>query len=94
MLGVRLSADEEERLARYARETGRPKSAVARTWILQALDREAMDQKIARAASLHAKADHDAVRQAWTEATDAWLRALDAEDGGYDWGPEGPPGTT
>lgn len=91
MLGIRLSADEEERLARHAREHGRPKSALAREWIVQRLERESIDRKIADAATLHASERNEVVRQAWNDASDAWLRALDAEDGGYDWGPDGPP---
>lgn len=91
MLGIRLSADEEERLARHARERGRPKSALAREWIIQRLERESIDRKIAEAARLHAGERKEVVKQAWNDATDAWLRALNAEDGGYDWGPDGPP---
>ncbi len=68
-----------------------PKSALAREWIIQRLERESIDRKIAEAAKLHAGKREEVVKQAWNDATDAWLRALDAEDGGYDWGPDGPP---
>lgn len=91
MLGIRLSADEELRLDRYAREHGRPKSALAREWIVERLERESIDRKIADAAALFAADRDPAVRDVWDDASDAWLRALDAEDGGYDWGPDGPP---
>jgi predicted DNA-binding protein len=93
VLGVRLSLEEEERLARFAREIGRPKSALARDWILQALDRESIDRKIARAAALHAAQSEESERKSWDDLSIAWIRALDAEDGGYNWGPEGPPDT-
>ena len=91
MLGIRLSPQDEERLERHARESGRPKCALARDWIIQRLEQESIDRKIADAASLFAAERDDAVRQTWDDATDAWLRALDAEDGGYEWGPDGPP---
>ena len=91
MLGIRLTDEAEERLARYARDVGRPKSVIARDWITERLDRETVDDLIRNAARLHAD-DRDAViRQAAMDATDAHLRWLDGEDGGYDWGPEGPP---
>jgi predicted transcriptional regulator len=91
MLGVRLSPEEEERLARYARESGRPKSALARDWIIQALDRESVDRKIAKAAALHAEASENSEGQRLHDLSIGWIRALDAEDGGYDWGQAGPP---
>lgn len=87
MLGIRLPADAERRLERHARALGRGKSVVAREWILDRLDREELDSKIRAAAALHAAS----ARTVSDVATDAWLRALDAEDGGYDWGPTGPP---
>jgi predicted transcriptional regulator len=91
MLGIRLSPDAETRLARYAREVGRPKSVVARDWIIDRLDREDIDDKIRNAAALDAGERTEIANRAADEATTAWLRWLDAEDGGYDWGPEGPP---
>lgn len=90
MLGIRLKPEEEERLARHARDSGRSKSAIVREWIVERLEREDVDAMIRRAAELHAR-DADAVRRAADGATDAYLRWLDAEDGGFDWGPEGPP---
>jgi len=91
MLGIRLSGEAEERLARHAREAGRPKSVVARDWIMERLEREEIDELIRNAAALHAS-EREKVRDwAADEATNAWLRWLDAEDGGYDWGPDGPP---
>lgn len=88
MLGIRLDAAAEARLARYAQDAGQPKSMIARDWILERLDRDEFDRKIRDAAALHA-ADREDCRE--QEATDGWLRLLDAEDGGYDWGPAGPP---
>lgn len=91
MLGIRLSEEAEDRLARYARETGRPKSVLARDWIMERLEREAVDGKIAAAASLDAAERDEIIARTSNDATGAFLRWLDAEDGGYDWGPEGPP---
>jgi predicted transcriptional regulator len=91
MLGIRLSAEAEERLERHARALGRGKSVVAREWILERLDREELDRKIRDAAALHAGGREQLRDRGAEEATAAWLRWLDAEDGGYDWGPEGPP---
>jgi hypothetical protein len=91
MLGLRLSPDEEKRFTRYAREMGRPKSTLAREWLMERLDRESLDAEFRRqVASLSNSMSPQEVEEL-EAATDEWLRALDAEDGGYDWGPEGPP---
>ena len=87
MLGIRLTEIEDRRLARFAFETGRPKSALARAWIMERLERESIDEKIRIAAKLlaaEAPPTSDALGA-------AYFAALDAEDGGYDWGPDGPP---
>lgn len=90
MLGIRLSPDAEERLARHAKALGRGKSVIAREWILERLERESIDAEMRRVSEYLATVgdpppfDPDAMM-------DEWLRALDAEDGGYDWGPSGPP---
>ena len=94
MLGVRLNSNDEERLNRVARETGRPKSALARDWIKDRLDREEIDAKIANATAFDAKECRKVSERAADDATSAWLRRLDAEDGGYDWGPDGPPSSS
>lgn len=91
MLGIRLSEEDERRLSRHARESGRPKSVIARDWIRDRLNREEVDEQIRRAAALHARYSTALERQASAAASDAMLRSLDAEDGGYDWGPDGPP---
>jgi predicted DNA-binding protein len=91
MLGVRLNTDEEMRLSRFARETGRPKSTLVREWILDRLDREEIDRKIADATALDASERIAVVEHIAGDGTSIWLRGLDAEDGGYDWGPGGPP---
>lgn len=91
MLGIRLPAEAEERLERHARDAGRPKSVIARDWILQRLEREDVDELIRRAARLHATGWTDADRRRANANSDAHLSALDSEDGGYDWGPAGPP---
>lgn len=87
MLGIRLRPDEEDRLERHARSLGRAKSALAREWIVERLDRESIDALVAHAAArIAANETGDQAR-----AHGAWFAALDAEDGGYDWGPDGPP---
>ena len=93
MLGIRLSEEEERRLARYAREHGRPKSALAREWIVQRLERDDIDEQIRLAAAVNAAAETAESRRAALAASDAFSRYLDTLDGGYDWGPEGPPPT-
>jgi predicted DNA-binding protein len=91
MLGVRLPIEAEEMLERHARATGRAKSVLAREWIIEGLERKSIDAEMRRAAEAIAS-NTSPEEQAELEAmTDDWLRALDAEDGGYDWGPEGPP---
>lgn len=91
MLGIRLSRDAEERLEKHAREAGRPKSVIARDWIMDRLAREEVDELIRTAAKLHAVDRDEATVQTAMDASAAHLRWLDAEDGGYDWGPLGPP---
>lgn len=87
MLGIRLSPDAEARLERHARDTGRPKSMIARDWIVERLDREEVDGRIREAAALHAGAREPRANAPEEDI----LRWLDQEDGGYDWGPDGPP---
>ena len=91
MLGIRLSSEAEDRLSRHAREAGRPKSVVARDWIMERLQREEIDGLIRQAAALHRPETAGASDGRDDAATSAWLRSLDAEDGGYDWGDDGPP---
>jgi predicted DNA-binding protein len=57
MLGIRLSAEAEARLARHARSLGRQKSAIARDWILERLERESVDAQVRRAAQILASHD-------------------------------------
>lgn len=90
MLGIKLNSADEERFSRFAREMRRPKSALAREWIMDRLDREEIDRKIADATAFDAQQRPVAGDPAG-DGTSAWLRWLDAEDGGYDWGPGGPP---
>jgi predicted transcriptional regulator len=91
MLGIKLRSEDEHRLSRFAHELRRPKSSLAREWILDRLDREEIDRKIADASALDAGERARIVDIAGGDALDAYLRWLDAEDGGYDWGPKGPP---
>jgi predicted transcriptional regulator len=91
MLGIRLSEDAEARLSAHARNAGRAKSVVAREWILERLERENVDSELRRQSEL-ISASMTPEEIAWLERrTNEWLRMLDEEDGGYDWGPEGPP---
>lgn len=91
MLGIKLKADEEARFERYARELRRPKSALAREWILERLDREATDREFLRQVALLDDGLTAGERAEHKANSAAILRALDEEDGGYDWGPDGPP---
>ncbi|MES2753049.1 MAG: hypothetical protein V4659_00120 [Pseudomonadota bacterium] len=86
-----MTPDEEARLARYARERGRPKSALAREWIVQRLQRDDIDEQVRVSAEVNARAETPEMRRAALAASDAFSRYLDTLDGGYDWGPDGPP---
>jgi hypothetical protein len=57
MLGIRLKPAAEEMLARHARSLGRQKSAVARDWIMERLERESIDAQMHRAACILAQHD-------------------------------------
>ena len=59
MLGIRLSDADEQKLARHARDVGRAKSVVARDWILERLERESIDEQMARAARILAAHDRE-----------------------------------
>lgn len=48
MLGVRLSPDVERRFERFVREQGRAKSDVARTAIVEYMDRHSLDEEFER----------------------------------------------
>ncbi len=91
MLGIRLSADVEESLDRYARDVGRSKSVIVRDWIVERLERDSIDERMRRASRSIADLFTAEDRAMLELESDAWLRLLDAEDGGYDWGPEGAP---
>jgi hypothetical protein len=91
LLGIRLKPEEEEMLARHARALGQPKSAVVRQWIRERLERDSIDAQMRRAAEVIATATSDTEREWHDRLAEDWAKALDAEDGGYDWGSEGPP---
>ncbi len=57
MLGIRLSRETERLLDRHARELGQPKSALARQWIVERLERESIDEEMRRAAAILARYD-------------------------------------
>ena len=87
MLGIRLKPEEEIMLTRHAKTLGRQKSVVAREWIMERLQRESIDTEMRRAAEIIATSespDYDYL-------ADDWLSELDKDDGGFDWGPAGPP---
>lgn len=90
MLGIRLPAEAEARLDRHARFVGRGKSVIVRDWILERLERDGIDSEMRRsAAQIAASTGTDDRASDVTVAQ--WLDRLEAEDGGYDWGPAGPP---
>jgi predicted transcriptional regulator len=60
MLGIRLDRDTEAKLARHAQAVGRQKSAIAREWIVERLERESIDERMRRAAKLLAAHDREA----------------------------------
>ena len=91
MLGLRLSPEQEAQLTRYAKSVGRPKSTVARDWIMDRLERESLGEEFRRQAESLAQ-NVNAEEDAWMDRQVAeTLREMDAEDGGYDWGSKGPP---
>ena len=57
MLGIRLKPEAEDMLARHAKALGRQKSAIARDWILERLERESIDEAARRAARILATHD-------------------------------------
>lgn len=59
MLGIKLKPDDEARLEKFARDVRRPKSAVAREWIIERLERESIDARMARAARILAAHDRE-----------------------------------
>ena len=91
MLGIRLDPGTEEALDRHARALGRPKSVIARDWIVERLERESVDEEMRRAAEQIARTTTPEEIARAEAMSDEMLRLLDEEDGGYDWGLEGPP---
>ncbi|MGJ3626103.1 ribbon-helix-helix protein, CopG family [Sphingomonas sp. MMS24-JH45] len=89
MLGIRLKPEEEERLERHARDLGRPKSAIVREWIVERLERDSVDAQLRRAAQILAASERDRQQRPWVVPIPCSPRST--IDGGYDWGPEGPP---
>ena len=91
VLGIRLDAPTEAALDRHARAVGRPKSVIARDWIVERLERESVDEEMRRAAEHIARVETAEQRERAIAMSDAFSHMLDEIDGGYDWGPEGPP---
>ena len=92
MLGIRLNPAVEERFERFVRRRGQRKSDVGRTAIIEYMDRHEAEGEFLRQVRLLNEVPLSEAEQKEAERrTNDWLAALDAEDGGYDWGPEGPP---
>lgn len=91
MLGIRLGPDAERRLQRHASDAGRSKSVIVRDWIMERLEREEVDALIRNATKLLARERNAEAERCAAQASTAFLQWQDAEDGGYDWGPDGPP---
>ncbi len=89
MLGLRLDVQLCEQLAALARQSGRSKSDLAREAVRDYLVRHDQDLEFKRqVALLNIYGDDETAARG---STSEWLRLLDEEDGGYDWGPDGPP---
>ena len=91
MLGLRLEPELQRQLATLARRTGRSKSDIAREAVRDYLDRHDDDAEFRRQVFLlqQGHTEEDAALAA--ARTVEWVRILDEEDGGYDWGEGGPP---
>lgn len=83
LLGLRLDSDMEQRLGRFAMETRRSKSEIAREAVREYLDRHAMDAELQRQLSVIAAADDDD-DLFWL---DAMHDDLMRDEPDYDWGP-------
>ncbi len=58
---------------------------------MERLERESIDEDIRHAAQVIAASETEDDRR-WGNAMDrAFIEMLNEEDGGYDWGPDGPP---
>lgn len=91
MLGLRLEPALANQLDAFARQTKRTRSSIARDAVREYLDRHSIEAEFQRQVAVlnSRRSDED---EAWQAAqADAFLRGLDEEDGGYDWGPAGPP---
>jgi hypothetical protein len=92
VLGIRLNSEVEARFERFVRRRGQRKSEVGRTAIIEYMDRHEADAEFMRQVRLlNEQPLSESERKEAERRTDDWLAALDAKDGGYDWGPEGPP---
>ena len=91
MIALELPADVEGRLGELADEIGKTRTGLAHDWIIERLNREALNRKIRDNSFVNEAERQHAIEVTGGDATDAWLRWLDAEDGGYNWGPNGPP---
>ena len=83
MLGLRLDSEMERRLVRFAAETRRSKSDIAREAVAEYLDRHGVDSEMQRQLRIVAAADATDDLD-WADAmADDTLR----DEPDYDWGP-------
>lgn len=87
MLGVKLGPELEARFQRFAHRLGRRRSDIGRAAIIEYLDRYENEDEFDRQLRTLAESTPDEDAYIAEKRTDAWLCALDEEDGGYDWGP-------
>jgi RHH-type transcriptional regulator, rel operon repressor / antitoxin RelB len=83
VLGLRLDSDMEQRLGRFAVETRRSKSEIAREAVREYLDRHAMDAELQRQLAVIAAAENGDDLD-WLDAMNADLMRDEPD---YDWGP-------
>ena len=89
---VTLAPSIARRLRDHATRRGLDAADLARQWLAERLDRADVDHLIENYATLSPEQRGRVAAIAEADASAAWLRALDAEDGGYDLGSSGPPG--
>jgi hypothetical protein len=92
MLTVPIDLAMHDELVRVAARTGRSEAELAAEWIKHGLQVAEMHHRIDNFHTLSDEQRRELANWAGDFATGAQLLALDAEDGGYDWGRSGPPG--
>lgn len=79
-------------LMRVAAQTGEPATELAAKWLKFGPEIAEMRHRIENFHGLADARRREFADRAGDFASGAQLMALDAEGGGYDWGPNGPPG--